>query len=272
MRKGFTLIELLVTIAVVAVLASLILPALASAQAKVRRLSCMNNQRQLILGALQYAGDFRDALPYNAGADEIKRWVSRERFYNWTSSIMSWELDQDNTNQWMLTEGGLGPYVQRSASVYHCPNDRAVSDVQWQAGWRARVRSTSMNAMTGNAGVYSQGGNNTNNPTYRQFFYFHQIPNATGIFVFIEEHPDSINDGYFLNRLESGEWIDLPASHHEGMANVAFADGHLESHRWLMSSTKPPARPDASRLPFVVPHSEQADYHWLIQRTSIEAE
>ena len=58
-----------------------------------------------------------------------------------------------------------------------------------------------------------------------------------------EEHPDSINDGYFLNKPDSLQWMDLPASYHNGAANLAFADGHLETHKWRFASTKPPARP-----------------------------
>jgi prepilin-type N-terminal cleavage/methylation domain-containing protein/prepilin-type processing-associated H-X9-DG protein len=269
---GFTLVELLVTIAVLAVLASLILPALASAKAKAQGMMCMNNHRQLSLACMIYTGDSQDALPYNAGSDDIKRWVAKGSFVNWTSSIMSWELDPDNTNQVLLTEGGLGPYVHRVASVYHCPADRVVSDIQAEAGWRARVRSISMNAMTGNAGSYSQTGSNTNNPGYRQFFLQSQIPNPVDVFVFIEEHPDSINDGYFLNKPDSGEWIDLPASNHNGTANLTYADGHAEAHRWLMPSTKRPARPDGALLPFAPPLREKTDYLWLMQRTSVDAD
>lgn len=58
-------------------------------------------------------------------------------------------------------------------------------------------------------------------------------------FTFIDEHPDSINNGYFLNRIDQLEWIDLPASYHDGAATVTFADGHIETHRWLFSQTKP---------------------------------
>lgn len=267
---GFTLLELLVTLAIIATLASLLIPALAKAKSKVRSVSCLNNERQIILAWFLYIGDYNDALPYNLGADEIKRRVAQQQYINWTSSIMSWELDPDNTNTVLLTQGGLGPYVSSSAKVYRCPNDSVVSDLQARAGWSSRARSLSMNAMVGDAGEYTQGGNNVNNPDYRQFFKLGQIPQPAQIFAFIEEHPDSINDGYFLNRSDSLEWTDLPASHHNGAANLAFADGHMEAHVWRFPSTKPPARPDAAALPFPVRPAERADFDWLMARTSID--
>jgi prepilin-type processing-associated H-X9-DG protein len=147
-----------------------------------------------------------------------------------------------------------------------------VSDLQASAGWRARVRSVSMNAMIGNAGEFIQQGANVNNPDYRQFFKVGQIPRPSQIFVFIEEHPDSINDGYFLNKPDSLEWRDLPASYHNGSANLSFADGHAETHQWRFASTKPPARPDAAHLPFPVPPAERADFGWLMERTSFEGD
>ena len=55
-------------------------------------------------------------------------------------------------------------------------------------------------------------------------------------------------------------WADLPASYHNGAANLAFADGHLETHKWRCASTKPPPSPDAAHLPFPVPATERADF------------
>ncbi len=268
---GFTLVELLVTITIIATLASLLMSALAAGKSKARSVSCLNNERQMILAWFLYANDFNDALPYNLGADEIKGEAAREQYLNWTSSVMSWELDPGNTNTILLTRGGLGPYTAGTSPIYRCPSDSVVSDVQSRAGWRSRTRSISMNAMVGDAGEYSRGGINVNNPDYRQFFKLGQILRPSDVFVFVEEHPDSINDGYFLNKPDTEEWTDLPASYHNGGANFVFADGHMEAHRWKFSSTRPPSKPDAALLPFRPPPTEQADFDWVMQRTSVEA-
>jgi prepilin-type processing-associated H-X9-DG protein len=182
---------------------------------------------------------------------------------------MSWELEAHNTNTALLTATGLGPYVGQSAKVYRCPADFVVSDIQSAAGWSHRVRSISLNAMIGDAGEFSESGANLNNPYYKQFFKMTQVPRPTQIFAFIEEHPDSINDGYFLDRPNRPEWNDLPASYHNGAVNLTFADGHAESHKWHLSSTKPSHRPDAARLPLSLEAEQRTDFDWLMARMTV---
>jgi prepilin-type N-terminal cleavage/methylation domain-containing protein/prepilin-type processing-associated H-X9-DG protein len=267
---GFTLIELLVVVATIAILAAMLLPALAHSKAKAQGISCINNLHQLSVAWMMYADDFGQTLPYNLGSAEIRQQAGQGIYTSWNSSVMSWNSDPDNTNVWLVTKGGVGQYTGPSAKIYRCPTDWVLSDVQASKGWTARVRSISMNAMVGDAGEFSRSGANVNNPYYRQFFKLTQIPEPSQIFVFIEEHPDSINDGYFINKFYTKRWMDLPASWHGGAVNLTFADGHAEAHKWRFSSTQPPARPDAAHLPFNVPTDQAGDFDWLMARTSVD--
>jgi prepilin-type processing-associated H-X9-DG protein len=263
------LIELLVVIAIIGVLAGMLLPALSRAKSKAVSITCLNHLRHLALACQLYADDFGDALPYNYGEPDTRRTVAEGRNLNWVNNVMNWELDGMNTNLVLLAVGGLGPYAG-GAEVYGCPSDKVLSDLQREAGWRRRSRTISMNAMMGHAGSFMTEGYNLNNPGYRQFSRMGEIPEPSRLFVFVEEHPDSINDGYFLNRLAVREWTDLPASFHDGGANLTFADGHAVYRRWLDDSTRRPARPDAAGLPFGVTDGHATDYDWLMERTTVK--
>ncbi len=249
---GFTLVELLVVIAIVAVLAALLLPTLGRSKASAEGMACANNLRQVSMAWLLYADENADALVNNHGVDET--FARRD---TWASNVLDWEDGDDNTNLVLLANSKLGPYANRATRIYKCPSDRET------ARNGERVRTIAMNALVGNPGELT----NRFNPAYVQFFKRTEISNPSGIFVFLDEHCDTVNDGFFVNRLDDYAWGNLPGSYHNGAVNLSFADGHGESHRWVVAATVQPARKQVVRGT-KIPASPSADFDWLKSRTS----
>ncbi|MCI0537662.1 MAG: type II secretion system GspH family protein [Verrucomicrobiales bacterium] len=262
-KGGFTLIELLVVIAIIAILAGMLLPALSKAKTKATGISCMNNTRQLMLAWRLYLEDNDDRLVNNFGIDTTFATIRSKTYQNWVNNVMNWDVEESITNIHYLTLGPLAPYVGKSLGVYRCPADRYLSKQQRAAGYNARVRSVSMNS---NMGMYGETGSAGGH--YRKLA---QIPHPVQTFVLLDEHPDIINDGYYVapQRLGSS-WVDLPASYHNGAAGFAFADGHSEIKRWLHAFTKQPVRLDHA-LPWLLkplPKDQKQDAQWVGERAS----
>jgi prepilin-type processing-associated H-X9-DG protein len=273
--------ELLIVIAVISILAAMLLPALSRSRSRAHAIFCLSNNKQLVVAWEMYSSDNNDQLVYNLGGNAQTRGFAPRDEPNWVNNIMDWELNPDNTNSAFAKTSMLGVYAGFSTTIYKCPADRALSDAQRNAGWESRIRSISMNAMVGNPGALLQNGVNVNNPYYRQYLKESEIRNPAMTFIFLDEHPDSINDGYFvningtnqvddINSTNQLEWIDLPASYHNGGGSFSFADGHSEIHRWVNETTKRPAVEDGARLPVAIRSTERADFDWVIQRMSVE--
>jgi prepilin-type N-terminal cleavage/methylation domain-containing protein len=148
-RKGFTLVELLVVITVIAVLASLLMPALSKAKAKANTAICLNNKRQLNVAWIAYSSDHEDHLVMNSSGSN----PGYEVGISWATGRMAWHPEvKDNTNVLYLTHddyASLARYLGRSSKVFKCPADRFLMKEMRAQGWLERVRSISMNYSLG---------------------------------------------------------------------------------------------------------------------------
>ncbi|HEY1717774.1 MAG TPA: prepilin-type N-terminal cleavage/methylation domain-containing protein [Verrucomicrobiae bacterium] len=131
-RSAFTLIELLVVIAIIAILAALLLPALASAKERAKRISCVNNERQIALGINMYCGDNSDYMP-------PLKWRGVSGGPNLQYPYEMVRLSAVNTIGPPFESDG-GPYnlgvlwstsVIKDGKVYYCPSNPKTDNLSW---------------------------------------------------------------------------------------------------------------------------------------------
>jgi prepilin-type N-terminal cleavage/methylation domain-containing protein len=260
---GFTLIELLVVIAIIAILASLLLPTLAKAKAQGQRIQCVNNQRQLALTWVMYAGDNNDTMVPNGAkspGDNEKNtlWVLGD-YHNFLPAF---------TNEIYLLDPKYAAFASylKTRAVYKCPSDRA-SFLQNQRKPVLQVRSYSLNCYLGTTPSIA----NRVSPQYRALKRTADfVGSPANAFLFQDVNPQNLCTPAFivlLPGIAADSFFHYPATHHNRAGVLSFADGHTETHRWRDSRTFKTA-PLGQKVPHNTASPRNTDLAWIQEHTA----
>jgi prepilin-type processing-associated H-X9-DG protein len=265
----------LVVIAIIAILAAMLLPALSRAKQQAMGIKCMSNNRQLMVSWKLYCNDYVDNFPQNLTTDA----ANDANTTSWVAGYLDW--DSANTFNYLqptLQIGQLGPYTP-NPQIYQCPADPSTITVPQgrYVGTYNRIRSVSMNCYIGYNADRDNGTPVAYTSGFTQYVKAAQVLSPAMTFVLLDEHPDSINDGFFVVGM-SGAYPndpsayvldDCPASFHAGAAGFSYVDGHAEIHKWTDKRTMPPFLEGGGSYASGQPSPNNADVGWLNARATV---
>jgi prepilin-type N-terminal cleavage/methylation domain-containing protein/prepilin-type processing-associated H-X9-DG protein len=233
MRRGFTLIELLVVIAIIAILASILLPSLSKAKQKATGARCQGNNRQLLLGWTMYADDFSGKLMLSRGYFDGSRSYDLYAggFWPMPTPDVTPGIKKDLAMQRITEAFKRGPLWRycNAIETYQCPGDLRPRPNTVKDGWGygSYSKADGMN-----------GAMWTENDQVKPIGMITSIPDPVKAMVFIEEADSRFyNQGTWAINATTRGWVDPVAVFHNNASTFAFADGHVEGHKWLEKNT-----------------------------------
>ena len=220
-RAGFTLVELLVVIGIIALLISILLPALGKAKEQGNALKCMNNMRQLVTATIMYCNAAKDIPPDGAEGPPQNK-------FDWVYWQPKGTAIYDD-----VTQSTIALYLAKEEATLRamltCPSDPVAEHISNYGGRPPYPFSYSMNSqISGNSRALALS------PPLRRMG---QVRNVTRKIWFIDEDARTVNDGLFTPGTGGIAALDQVADRHEakrsnllnnqGRGNVAYVDGHV---------------------------------------------
>lgn len=249
--KAFTLIELLVVIAIIALLLSILMPALQAVKKKASTVVCLTNTKNLSLGWYMYQSE-NDSKIMSSHMSRTEAWMTKPRFANNTAmpdgdcdSKTATVSDEDEIRG--VVAGYLYPYLE-DPDVYHCPGDKLRKSVNGDGG-KVFV-SYAIPACLNDVPMSSKPSSPAdiaykNNQIYR----FTNISSPSSRYVFVEtaEERNWTMSGHFVFGLPKyaeansmgykSVWWGPVAVNHGDSSVLGYADGHSEKYKWRNQST-----------------------------------
>jgi prepilin-type processing-associated H-X9-DG protein len=278
-----------VVIAIIAILAAMLLPALARAKQQAQGIKCMNNLKQMSIGWNMYNGDFRGNFVPNGGEGNQptgltdpsilpgganSQWCPGRQDPADCTTDLSPAGKINNVGYNYIKAGLLYPYVN-SVKAYLCPADSSF-DLSFGTIY-PHVRSISMNAWIKPIGAWNQGSDDAAVRIFNKESDL-TVPGPVNTWLFIDENPNSINDAWFVEdptekSVSDPVWIDCPANYHGGACGISFTDGHAQLKQWHDRAVLRIADNGAvaNPSPWVSPETpinNTNDIYWLINRST----
>ena len=210
-RKGFTLIELLVVVAIIAILAAMLLPALAMARERARSGVCMNNLKQIMLATLLYVNDNNEYLPpvYMSCSTNNPQNSNTDMWY-WPLELMPYLYNKPfngTTGLWLEVDANI------KNTVFYCPSYSYYGNFSFTDGGGAYAVDSYNNGVY--YGYFSPG--------WRNFLKLSRVKTPSKTFKYCD-----LTDGMNITAYD-GPTLTLAAARHNGFIHYAFYDGHVET-------------------------------------------
>lgn len=240
-RRAFTLIELLVVIAIIAILAAMLLPALARAKDRARRISCLNNLKQVTVFMQMYSDENNDAFPEALST---------------SPGASPWNAADEATNWWGPKVVGYG---QGNSNLFCCPtlggSQQTLSGATWQWAFNFNLVGYALNSFflgcapnPPNQSITVAGVTFTSADMFKRT----AVRSPSDCLVIGDKQPKkdlTASGSYWWPSSSmtvpsaSGNYEGVDQTRHRGVGVVGFSDGHAESR--TDRNINPPTDPSA---------------------------